>query len=103
MYANLATYSYFTNSAILGVGIEQLSFTAPSFGEPGVILRNGMIYNQADLYKVTLDPGVRPTPGSVNSGRDRGGPEEGADRAGSRDFRGGRDGELRQVAENLHQ
>jgi hypothetical protein len=67
VYANLATYSYFTNSAILGVGIEQLSFTAPAFGDPGVVLRNGLIYNNADLYKVTLDPGVRPTPGSVNS------------------------------------
>ena len=67
MYANLATYQYFTNSAILGVGIEQLSFTAPSFGEPDVILRNGLIYNSADLYDVSLDPGVRPSPGQVNS------------------------------------
>jgi Carboxypeptidase regulatory-like domain len=67
VYANLATYQYFTNSAILGVGIEQLSFTAPSFGEPGVILRNGLIYNSADLYRVSLDPGARPSPGQVNS------------------------------------
>jgi hypothetical protein len=67
VYGNLATYQYFTNSAILGVGIDQLSFTAPAFGEPGVTLRNGLIYNPSDLYRVTLDPGARPTAGQVNS------------------------------------
>ena len=63
VYANLATYQYFTNSAILGVGIDQLSFTAPAFGEPGVVLRNGLIYNQADLYRVTLIRARVPRPG----------------------------------------
>ena len=51
VYANLATYQYFTNSAILGVGIDQLSFTSPAFGEPGVVLKNGLIYNPPDLYR----------------------------------------------------
>jgi hypothetical protein len=67
VYANLATYQYFTNSAILGVGIDQLSFTSPAFGEPGAVLRNGLVYNPSDLYRVTLDPGGRPTAGQVNS------------------------------------
>jgi hypothetical protein len=67
VYANLATYQYFTNSAILGVGIDQLSFTSPAFGEPGAVLRNGLVYNPSDLYRVTLDPGARPSPGQVNS------------------------------------
>ncbi len=67
VYANLATYSYFTNSAILGVGIDQLSFTNANFGEPAITLKDGLIYNPADLRKVTLDPGGRPTPGSVSS------------------------------------
>ena len=48
----LKSVQYFTNSAILGVGIEQLSFTAPAFGDPGVTLRNGLIYNSADLTMV---------------------------------------------------
>jgi outer membrane receptor protein involved in Fe transport len=61
VYANLATYQYFTNSAILGVGIDQLSFTSAAFGEPGAVLRNGLVYNPSDLYRVTLDPGGRPT------------------------------------------
>ncbi|MEP6714028.1 MAG: TonB-dependent receptor [Terriglobia bacterium] len=67
VYANLATYSYFTNSAIIGVGIDQLSFTNPNYGEPAITLRNGLIYNPADLHKVTLDPGARPNAGMVNS------------------------------------
>jgi hypothetical protein len=67
VYGNLSTYQYFTNSAILGVGIDQLSFTSPAFGEPAVNLRNGLIYNPADLRRVTLDPGARPSPGQVNS------------------------------------
>ncbi|MEO8593904.1 MAG: TonB-dependent receptor [Candidatus Solibacter sp.] len=67
VYANLSTYQYFTNSAILGVGIDQLSFTSPAFGDPALFLRNGLVYNPQDLYKVTLDPGGRPTPGQVNS------------------------------------
>lgn len=67
VYANLATYQYFTNSAILGVGIDQLSFTNPNFGEPGVVLSQGLVYNPADLHRVTLDPGARPLPGTVTS------------------------------------
>src|SRR5206468_6504392 len=67
VYANLATYSYFTNSAILGVGIDQLAFSNANFGEPAITLRNGLIYNPADLHKVTLDPGARPTAGTVTS------------------------------------
>lgn len=67
VYANLATYQYFTNSAILGVGIDQLAFTPSAFGDPAVILRQGLVYNPADLHRVTLDPGARPSPGQVNS------------------------------------
>ncbi len=67
VYANLATYQYFTNSAILGVGIDQLAFQNPNFGEPAIVLQQGLVYNKADLTKVTLDPGGRPTPGTVTS------------------------------------
>ena len=67
VYANLPTYQYFTNSAILGVGFDQLAFDAPGFGDPAISMRKGLIYNQADLYRVSLDPGLRPSPGQVNS------------------------------------
>ena len=67
VYANLATFSYFTNAAILGVGVNQLSFTSGTYGLPGATLSGGLQYNPAALYKVTLDPGVRPDPGQVDS------------------------------------
>jgi hypothetical protein len=67
VYANLPTYQYFTNRAILGVGIDQLSFTNPNFGEPAVLMSTGLVYNPEDLHRVTLDPGARPLPGTVSS------------------------------------
>jgi len=67
VYANTPTYQYFTNSAILGVGFDQLVFDAPGFGDPAITLRGGMVYNPADLYRVSLNPGLRPSPGQLNS------------------------------------
>ncbi|MEP6963791.1 MAG: hypothetical protein ABI995_17075, partial [Acidobacteriota bacterium] len=67
VYGNLPTYQYFTNAAILGVGFDQLVFDAPGFGDPAINMRNGLVYNPADLYRVSLDPGLRPSPGQVNS------------------------------------
>ena len=40
---------------------------SPTFGEPAVILRKDWSTTPADLHKVTLDPGARPSPGQVNS------------------------------------
>lgn len=67
VYANLATFSYFTNAAILGVGVNQLAFTSGTYGLPGATLSGGLQYNPAALHTVTLDPGVRPDPGQVDS------------------------------------
>jgi hypothetical protein len=66
VYGNLATYQYFTNSAILGVGFDQLVFDAPGFGDPAIRLQDGLVYNPADLTRVSLDPGLRPSPGQLN-------------------------------------
>ena len=44
-----------------------LVFDAPGFGDPAITLRNGMVYNPADLTRVTLDPGLRPSSGQLNS------------------------------------
>jgi hypothetical protein len=54
-------------SGAQGVGWNSIDFSAPSFGTPAAVLRTGLGYNYADLYKVTLDPGMRPSPGQVNS------------------------------------
>lgn len=67
VYGNLPTYQYFTNSAILGVGFDQLVFDAPGFGEAAISLQGGMVYNRADLNRVSLDPGLRPSTGQLNS------------------------------------
>ena len=54
-------------STAQGVGWNTINFTPPSFAEPAAVLRTGLIYNFADLYKVTLDPGMLPSPGQINS------------------------------------
>lgn len=65
-YGPTAPYSYF-GSTILGVGYNGLSFTSSSFGDPALLFRDGMRYDRASLYLVSLDPGIRPTPGQVDS------------------------------------
>jgi hypothetical protein len=67
VYGNLPTHQYFTNSAILGVGFDQLVFDAPGLGDSAITLRNGIVYDRADLNRVSLDPGLRPSPGQLKS------------------------------------
>jgi len=66
-YGQVPTYFYITNGALLGVGFNQFSFTSPSFGTPGAIVKNGLQYDHAQLYTATLDPGLVPYPGQLNS------------------------------------
>jgi hypothetical protein len=89
VYANTPTYQYFTNSAILGVGFDQLVFDAPGFGDPAITLRGGMVYNPADLFRVSLDPGLRPSPSQLNSPNYY------------LDPNGGRPGRINQISVNL--
>lgn len=65
IYGNLGGYAYLTNQAILGVGFDQKIWDSPAAGEPATILRNGLVYNRAELYTATLDPGLRPSPGTL--------------------------------------
>ena len=66
VYGQLQGYNYLTNSAILGVGFNQLQFSNPGFGN-FLQLKNGFQYNPADLYTANLDPGLVPSPGQINS------------------------------------
>jgi hypothetical protein len=66
-YGSTPSYNYITNSAILGVGFNQLNFTSPSYGDPAVVLRNGLQYSPAALYATSLAPGIRPDPGQIDS------------------------------------
>jgi Carboxypeptidase regulatory-like domain/TonB dependent receptor len=67
VYGNLATYSYFTNGAILGIGFDQHVWTNPAFGDPAMLLKNGLVYDRAALNVATLNPGLVPNAGQLNS------------------------------------
>jgi len=67
VYGQLSGYNYITNSAILGVGFNQLTCSTPAFGSPAFLLRDGMQYNPADLYSASFNPGLAPSPGQLNS------------------------------------
>jgi hypothetical protein len=57
-----------TAGGTLGAGgWNSISFNTPAFGEPSALLRNGLTYNLADLYRETHDPGVRPSPGLIDN------------------------------------
>jgi hypothetical protein len=66
-YGQTPTFYYITNGALLGVGFNQLAFTSPSYGTAGVVLKNGLQYDHSQLYIATLNPGLVPTPGQLNS------------------------------------
>lgn len=67
VYGQTSQYNYLDLAGTIGVGYNQLSFSNPAFDQPALYLQNGLKYNSADLYKVTLDPGARPSPGQINS------------------------------------
>jgi len=66
VYGTTAVVNYQLGGA-LGTGFNTLSFSNPAYGEPALSFQNGLHYNTADLYAATLDPGIRPTPGQINS------------------------------------
>lgn len=67
VYGTLPPFNWITNQAILGVGWNQLAFTDPVVGQAAATLAGGLMYNPADLTSVTLDPGIVPYPGKINS------------------------------------
>jgi len=64
-YSALANWWYL--GASNGVGWNTLSFSTPTYGEPALYLKNGLQYNTADLYAVSLNPGLAPLAGQLNS------------------------------------
>ena len=48
-------------------GWNTINYQSPAFGEPGAVLRTGLVYNRDDLFRVSNDPGIRPSPGQVDS------------------------------------
>jgi hypothetical protein len=66
-YGQLSGFSYIGAGQSLGFGFNTVNFSTPSFGDPALLLRNGLNYNEADLYRLILNPGIRPSPGQLNS------------------------------------
>ncbi len=66
VYGTTAVVNYQLGGA-LGTGFNTLTFSNPAFGVPALSFQNGLHYNTADLYAATLDPGLRPTAGQINS------------------------------------
>jgi hypothetical protein len=66
-YSQGAQYNYISNNPIVGVGFNQLTWFPTAFGTPAVTLDQGLQYTQAQLYGSSLDPGIRPSPGQINS------------------------------------
>ena len=48
-------------------GWNTFNFQSPAFGEPGALLRNGLVYDRDALFQVNNDAGIRPSPGQVDS------------------------------------
>jgi hypothetical protein len=59
--------AYGGESTAQGVGWNTLNFAPVSFGAQATTLRTGLIYNLADLYSVSLSPGLQPQAGTINS------------------------------------
>lgn len=66
-YAQVANFAYIGGGNSLGMGFNTIAFSNPAFAEPGALLRNGLSYNVADLTAASYDPGIRPSPGQINS------------------------------------
>jgi hypothetical protein len=67
-YTQIPVFDYLgSNTTPIGVGFNTLSFGAPTFGTPAGLLVNGWQYRPEDLTAASLNPGIRPSPGQVNS------------------------------------
>ena len=66
-YAPIPSFSYITNSALLGVGFNQLTFNNPggAFGVPTTTLSKGLVYDPALLTTASLNPGLFPASPTV--------------------------------------
>ncbi len=66
-YGQLSGFSYIGAGQALGFGFNSIPFSTTSFGDAAFLFRNGLNYNTGDLYAQNLNPGIRPSPGQINS------------------------------------
>jgi hypothetical protein len=67
IYGTTPTTNYLSNTAISGVGWNNLSFSTGNYGTPAVQLSQGLSFNPASLTLATRSPGIFPSPGQINS------------------------------------
>jgi carboxypeptidase family protein/TonB-dependent receptor-like protein len=66
-YGQLSGFSYIGAGQSLGFGFNSINFSNPLFGAPGIQLNQGLNYNSADLYRLILNPGIRPSTGQIDN------------------------------------
>ena len=66
VYGYTPVLNYF-NTATVGVGWNTLAFSNSNFGTPATYLSKGLQYDPAVLYANSLNPGIQPLPGTINS------------------------------------
>ena len=64
-YSQTANFNYMGTT--IGTGFNTLNINSPSFGMPALYLRDGLQYDRSLLYSATLDPGIRPTAGQIDT------------------------------------
>ncbi|MEP6961488.1 MAG: TonB-dependent receptor, partial [Acidobacteriota bacterium] len=64
-YGQMANFNYMGTT--VGTGYNTLNITSTSFGDPAFLMRDGLHYDPALLYAADLNPGIRPTPGQIDS------------------------------------
>jgi hypothetical protein len=66
-YAPLGGFNYVGAGQALGFGFNTIPFSNPAFGEKAFQFSDGLNYNVSDITKLDLRPGIRPSPGQLNS------------------------------------
>jgi len=64
-YSQTANFNYMGTT--IGTGFNTLNINSPSFGMPALYLRDGLQFDRNLLYSATLDPGIRPTAGQIDT------------------------------------
>ena len=69
--------NYLGGASALGFGWNSMNFSNPAFGMPAFQFQNGLNYDVTELLATHLDPGIRPSPGQLNSPPSRWDPNAG--------------------------
>lgn len=66
-YGALGGFNYIGAGNSLGFGFNTIPFSTPAFGAAALNFKDGLNYDTADLFALNINPGIRPSPGQINS------------------------------------